>query len=86
MPRLRLYCRFPVNWRRSTALLISREKAIAPPDALSGFASCFRVTGDGRRQIVSLHVRGDLLDVQSGGMAAYTISRSFAPKAWLVRI
>lgn len=33
---------------------------------ISGFAMRHKITGDGARQIVSIHVPGDLLDVQNG--------------------
>lgn len=33
---------------------------------LSGFAYCHRTTGDGSRQILSIHLAGDLLDLQNG--------------------
>lgn len=33
---------------------------------LSGYAMCHKMTGDGARQVVAIHVPGDLLDVQNG--------------------
>jgi CRP-like cAMP-binding protein len=36
---------------------------------LSGFAFRYKITGDGARQIISIHVDGDLLDLHNGFLA-----------------
>jgi CRP-like cAMP-binding protein len=61
---------------------------------LSGFAYCHKMTGDGARQIVSIHVRGDLLDLQSyaAGLAAYnvqplsSVQAAFIPRTALLEV
>jgi CRP-like cAMP-binding protein len=49
---------------------------------LSGFAYCHKVTGDGARQVLSIHFPGDLLDLQKGvaGMATCNVQPLSAAK------
>jgi len=61
---------------------------------LSGFAYCHRLTGDGARQILSVHLTGDLLDLQNGAAEIATsnvqplspVRVAFIPRAALLAL
>lgn len=50
---------------RSTCLVRAGDRSQTCAILLSGFAYTNKVAGDGARQILSLHVRGDWLDLQN---------------------
>jgi CRP-like cAMP-binding protein len=51
-----------VEFDANGSIAMEGESATHCHVVLSGYAYCHKVTGDGARQIVSIHMRGDILD------------------------
>ena len=85
----RLFCAFPTlsrRWRRTIISCASSTVRNIPCVLLSGFAIRHKIVAGGQRQIIAIHMKGEMVDLQNSllGRADHSVQMLTAGKVAMI--